>query len=141
MVMNVVRVYKTIERMYRNHFELIFKGRGDADLSSFEFLNNFPTFERSNITKFLHSHDALSVSDFDFEMVPNRNLTPEQSHKLVVLSYITLLWLQSVLEDEIEMSQRARLLNMQYTKDIKGQRATCSRNCRKRLNCYPLIIP
>ena len=102
MVLNVIRLYERLRALVGLKAQLVFKGGVMIRLVILEFLNDLPLAARLAATRHLEAHKALSVSDFDFEMVAeDHNLPDADVHKLVALDYAVLLWMLARLEHEV----------------------------------------
>jgi hypothetical protein len=112
MVANVIRLYDRLSQVndYLN-FKIVFKGGVMIRLVLLEFLNDLPLEARVDATKYLDNLHALSISDFDFEIVPrNHNSKPEEVHRFFLLDYAVLLWLQKQMQIEIEKKEKNKSL-------------------------------
>ena len=110
MVLNVIRLYDQLRDSTGLKFNIVFKGGVMIRLVLLEFLNDLPLPGRVAISKYLSDHKALSLSDFDFEIVPDDHNSPSHMvHRFFLLDYAVLLWLQRSLQQEIETGKDGML--------------------------------
>ena len=115
MILNLCRVYEALRKASGLKFRVMFKGGVMMRLLLLEFLKNFSQKGRQNLRKYMDKHKALSLSDFDFEIVPDNHETDEsQILSLFALDYAVLLWFQGKLEEERDGHVPAKLLNMNW---------------------------
>lgn len=106
MVANVIRLYDRLRDVTDLRFNIVFKGGVMIRLVLLEFINELPLEARRIVTDYLNDSKALSISDFDFEIVPeNHNPKDADVHRLFLLDYAVLLWLQRVMQREIEQGK------------------------------------
>jgi hypothetical protein len=115
MVANVVRVYDRLRDISGLKFNIVFKGGVMIRLVLLEFFNDLPLQARRNVTEYMARNKALSISDFDFEIVPKtHNCCDDQVHRFFLLDYAVLLWLQRIMQREVERK------NVDNRKERKG---------------------
>ena len=103
MIANVVRVYERLREVSGLGFRIVFKGGVMIRLVLLEFFNNLPPEARTKATEYLDSFRALSLSDFDFEIVPDDHDPPDDLvHRLFLLDYAVLLWVQRAMQREVD---------------------------------------
>lgn len=119
MIANVIRLYDRLQEVTGLRFRIIFKGGVMIRLVLYEFLNYLSVAGRERALEFLNAHNALSLSDFDFEIVPN-NHTPEESlvHRYFLLDFAVLLWMQNAMHKEVKRGS-SKLLNSDWNADEK----------------------
>ncbi len=106
MVANVIRLYDRLRDVSGLRFNIIFKGGVMIRLVLLEFFNDLPLEARLKITEYMASHKALSISDFDFEIVPrNHECCDDLVHRFFLLDYAVLLWLQRAMQREMERKE------------------------------------
>lgn len=121
MIANVIRLYDRLQEVTGLKFRIIFKGGVMIRLVLYEFLNYLSVAGRERALEFLDAHKALSLSDFDFEIVPNSH-NPKGSlvHRYFLLDYAVLLWLQNAMDKEVK-SGRSRLLHLDWSANERLQ--------------------
>ena len=103
MVANVLRLYDRLRDVTDLRFNAIFKGGVMIRLVLLEFLNDLPLEGRLKAIEYMNKYKALSISDFDFEIVPdNHNSKDDVVHRFFLLDYAVLLWLQREMQREVE---------------------------------------
>ena len=103
MVANVVRLYDALARETGLRFRIVFKGGVMIRLVILEFLHNFHLGARRKAVDYLTEQRGLSMSDFDFEIVPyHQHSPPDLVHRFFLLDYAVLLWLQKQMQREVE---------------------------------------
>ena len=130
MIANVMRLYDMVARVCDLDYKIVFKGGVMMRLIILEFLHDLPVEARVETTKYMCDHRALSLSDFDFEIVPGNHAPPEDwSLRVLALDYAVLLWLQREMQREIEGKTTSRgrssLLNLEWDRatDTEALRA------------------
>lgn len=118
MVANVIRLYDRLAEVTPLRFRIVFKGGVMIRLVLLEFLNNLPLAARAKAVAHLESEKALSISDFDFEIVPdNHDPSPDLIHRYFLTDYAVLLWLQHQMQREVARGydpRRAGLLFLDW---------------------------
>ena len=101
MVANVLRLYDRLRDVSGGlRFRIVFKGGVMIRLVLLEFFQNLPPSARRAVRE--HMERALSMSDFDFEIVPeNHAPSADHVHRFFTLDYAVLLWLQREMEREV----------------------------------------
>ena len=103
MVANVIRLYDRLRDITGLKFNIIFKGGVMIRLILLEFLSGLPLERKVKVVEYLNSQRALSMSDFDFEIVLDDHDAPDDHvHRFCLMSYAALLWLQRCMQREIE---------------------------------------
>ena len=108
MVANVTRLYDRLAKVSGLKFRVSFKGGVMMRLVLLEFLHGLPAEERVKAVQYMQENRALSLSDFDFEVVPDNHDAPEEDVlRYFALDYAALLWLLRQMQREIEGKKRA----------------------------------
>ena len=95
---NIVSTYNAAKKVADDlDFDLVFKGGIIMRLLTMEFLDNFPLHDRVAVERYLHSENALSVSDFDFEIVPHVS-SKHAALRLLAFEFAVLMWLREKLD-------------------------------------------
>lgn len=118
MVVNMCRLYDRLRDLTNLKFDVCFKGGVMMRLVISEFLQNFAIEGRVRAEEYLGRFHALSLSDFDFEIVLH-NHTPHESTVLrfLALDYAVLLWLMTRMQEEIYRSTENGLLHVKWDHD------------------------
>lgn len=105
MVANVGRLYNRLRDLTKLKFDVCFKGGVMMRLVLLEFLQSLTTEGRVDAERYMNGFHALSLSDFDFEVVP-RDHAPDEPAVLrfLALDYAVLLWLMARMQNEISSS-------------------------------------
>ena len=122
MVANVTRLYTQLAKVSGLDFDIVFKGGVMARVILLEFLQELPYGARMEMLSHLNSHNALSMSDFDFEIVPKEHDSPtDLIHRLFRLDYAVLLWFQNELDREVKRNKifEPGLLNLNWDKEAE----------------------
>lgn len=124
-VLNVVRLYDRLAELSEGGgrggaFRILFKGGVQIRLVLLEFVFTLPVAARRAALAYLAEHRALSVSDFDFEIVP-RDGSAEAIHRTQLACYLALLWYQDQLAREIEGKAPPRLLDLSWDRGEAGR--------------------
>jgi hypothetical protein len=117
MVANVIRLYDRLRDVTGLKFNIVFKGGVMVRLVLIEFLNNLPLGNKANLMEFLDEQHCLSISDLDFEIVPENHASrDEYVHKFLFLDFAILLWLQHCMQKEVEERQHTSggLLSLEW---------------------------
>ena len=121
MVCNFVRLYDRLRDITGLKFDICFKGGVMMRLILLEFLKDLPSEARDKALAYCSEHRALSISDFDFEIVPRDHDPPEHMiHRFFALDFAVLLWFQRRLQldlekrDGQERRDAASLLNLDW---------------------------
>ena len=115
MILNLCRVYEALRNISGLKFRIMFKGGVMMRLILLEFLKNFSQKGRQDLRAYMDEHKALSLSDFDFEIVPDNHETDESKIlSLFALDYAVLLWFQGIIAGERDGHTPASLLNMDW---------------------------
>lgn len=100
LVANVIRLYDRLAQLSRLPFKIVFKGGVMQRLVLLEFWQNLPVAARNDAIAYLAEHKVIGISDMDFEIVADA-CSDDAKHRLLVLDYVVLLWLQTQLAREI----------------------------------------
>ena len=122
MIANTIRLYDRLSTVNRfSKANIIFKGGVMIRLVLLEFLNDFPLEARMSATQYMNEYKALSISDFDFEMISkDHNQNDGDVHRQTLLHYSVLLWLQREMQREME-GGKGGLLTLGWDED-KGRK-------------------
>lgn len=97
---NVLRVYNRLAALSRRDFDIVFKGGVAQRLLLLEFWSDMPFETRRRGIEYLAKHKAIGISDMDFEISSHESGDADK-HKIIILTYATLLWLQATLAREL----------------------------------------
>ena len=118
MVANVIRLYDRLRDVTGLKFNIVFKGGVMIRLVLLEFFNDLPLEARLKITEYMTEQKALSISDFDFEIVPdNHNSKDDTVHRFFLLDYAVLLWLQKAMQKEVDKHTAGGLLFLDWDEE------------------------
>lgn len=126
MVANVIRLYDRLRDLSGLKFNIVFKGGVMVRMVLLEFLSNLPLANKRRVIDFLNENHCLSISDLDFEIVPENHASKDEYvHKFFLLDYAVLLWLQNVMQKEVDGKKKAGLLSLDWdeeegNKELKG---------------------
>ena len=103
MTVNMIRMYDTIAKELRLPYKIVFKGGVMMRLLVLEFLHDLHVSVRHEAIDYLsQEQQAVGVSDFDFEIVPDdRNQSASETYRQVIVNSLFLLWLRKYLEEGI----------------------------------------
>lgn len=128
MVANVTRLYERLRDLTNLKFNICFKGGVMMRLVLLEFLHNFAIEGRVKAEQYMSEYHALSLSDFDFEIVP-RNLGSDESLilRFLALDYAVLLWLMTRMQEEFSrpIHSKSGLLYMKWDHDEYAEALKC----------------
>lgn len=125
MVLNMCKLYERVRKLTGLKFRIMFKGGVMMRLVLLEFLKNFSEKGKADVKQYMDEHKALSLSDFDFEIVPDNHESTESSIiSLFALDYAVLLWFQGELGRERDGIVPARLLNMDWDAEERTEDLT-----------------
>lgn len=117
MIANVVRLYDRLREITGLQFHIIFKGGVMIRLILLEFFNDLTPEARLKATEYMNEQQALSISDFDFEIVPDDHHLPDQDyHRYSIVSYAVLLWLQRAMQNELERGM-GKLMDLSWRQE------------------------
>jgi hypothetical protein len=128
MVANVSRLYSRLRDLTNLKFDICFKGGVMMRLVLLEFLHNFAIEGRVKAEKYMSEFHALSLSDFDFEIVPHNHDSDESMIlRFLSLDYAVLLWLMSRMQEEFfrPIHSKSGLLYMKWDHDDKAEVLKC----------------
>ena len=110
MVANVLRLYERLAKVARLPCKIIFKGGVMLRLVLLEFWRAQPLDARERVVRYLKDQGAITMGDFDFEVVPDdaMHLGDDLKHRLVLVHYAVLLWLRRRLEAEVRQVRDRR---------------------------------
>ena len=139
MVANVIRLYDRLRDVSGLRFNIVFKGGVMIRLVLLEFLNDLPLEARLRITEHLQKHRALSISDFDFEIVPdNHKSADDEIHRFFLLDYAVLLWLQRRMQQEVERGKSC-MMSLEWSEE--DERRTLQDALQAEVNTLPSDSP
>jgi hypothetical protein len=102
MVANVTRLYERLRVLTDLRFRIVFKGGVMIRLVLMECFSDLSAETRATLLAYMAEHKALSVSDFDFEIVAaNHDPSPTHVHRFFAMDYAVLLWLQQAMAREV----------------------------------------
>ena len=116
LVANVIRLYDRLAQLSKRPFRIVFKGGVMQRLVLLEFWHDMPG--RVPAVEYLSQQKAVSISDMDFEILPDCH--EKGKHSLVALNYLTLLWLQSQLVREIRTGTSG-MLHVEWDRDVGAE--------------------
>lgn len=103
MICNMMRMYNLLAKDSKLSFQIIFKGGVMIRLVLMQLLRDLPIHVRRTMMEYFKTHKVLSISDLDFEIVPDDHRSPpDLVHRYFALDYAVLLWFQSQLQRELE---------------------------------------
>jgi hypothetical protein len=114
LVANVVRVYERLKTLTGLKFHIVFKGGMIIRVIILQFLNDQPLHTRLYLTDLLMRHDALSMSDFDFEIVPDNHSDTEYVQRLVLLDFAVLVVVMQHMQMQVEQSPHTCATGLLY---------------------------
>ena len=118
MVANVIRLYDCVQRVGGLRYKIVFKGGVMIRLVLLEFVNDLPPDARRSIIEYLDQTRALSISDFDFEIVADRHDPSDASvHRYIAINYAVLLWLLRAMQRELAAGVGERLLSLRWNEE------------------------
>lgn len=118
MIMNMSTLYQKVAENMNGSFNIVFKGGVMVRLLIREFLKDISTHHAQRLTNYLEKHNALSMSDLDFEIVPkNHSLSNDVAQNMVNVNFAVLLLIKQKLQDD--MKSRNRVLNINWNKQDK----------------------
>ena len=102
MVANVIRLFDRLRELTDLRFRVVFKGGVMIRLVLLECFSDLPSYERETLLAYLAENKTLSVSDFDFEIIPENHDSPSGIvHRFFTMDYAILLWLQNEMAREV----------------------------------------
>lgn len=114
MIVNMTLLYEEVARVYPVPFQIMFKGGVMIRLIILEFLADLELQARMKLINYLTENRALSISDFDFEIVAtDHHLAREEVHCMTFVNYLILLWLQDVMEKDFS-ARRGGLMDKSW---------------------------
>lgn len=114
MIVNMTLLYEEVARHYPVPFQIMFKGGVMIRLVILEFLADLQLQARMKLIDYLTANRALSISDFDFEIVAqDHHLKAEEVHCMTFVNYLMLIWLQDNMEKDFE-SRRGGLMDKSW---------------------------
>lgn len=97
--------------------KLLFKGGVMIRIVLLEFLKHFPPEGRAAVTKELNAHKALSLSDFDFEVVSERDQTDADVHRSVLSNYAAVLNFMRIMQAEMRRESSRAMMHLRWDAD------------------------
>ena len=125
LVANVVRVYDRLAQLAKRPYRIVFKGGVMQRLVLLEFWAEMPLEARAIALAHLAKHKAVSISDMDFQILPDAR-GEDAKHRLLALNYAALLWLQGRFAREIARGESGML-------SVTWDRATAREELRTQL--------
>lgn len=114
---NVMRLYDRLAQASHGSFRIVFKGGVMQRLLLVEFWQNMPISVRNDAIAYLRENKAISISDMDFEISTSRDdASTDSKHRLLVLTFATLLWLQSRIAHDIDRGA-SEILQVDWNRD------------------------
>ena len=121
-VINVILVFEAVTRLLPPDFpsfHIVFKGGVMIRLLLREFVSMQSVRASVALSRYMKEHRAFSMSDFDFEIVPDdHNLSPSQTHKMSYLNFSCLSWIEGILESELE-KRKSDTMNLEWEESEK----------------------
>lgn len=131
MILNVVRLYERLAAVGDLPFKIIFKGGVMLRLVLLQFWADQTTHH--DAVDYLAAQNAISMGDFDFEIVPDaHHLSDDVKHRFVLLNYFVLTWLQRQMEEELEGKRPPGLLDLGW--DAESARADLHRRLQAEID-------
>ena len=119
-----VQRIRTLRKLTGLKFRIMFKERHDA-IDYVRVFEKLFAVREDRSTTHLKKYGALSLSDFDFEIVPDNHDAPEsQIISLFTLDYAVLLWFQGELAKERDSVVPASLLHMDWDPEEQRENLT-----------------
>jgi len=126
-VLNVTRLYDRLRELTTLRFRTVFKGGVMMRLVLLEYFNDFSIESRVKAIEYVKEAGGLTMSDFDFEIVPDNHDADESLIiKYVSLDFALLLWLKLQLANEVARRIRGDavvngLLNLGWNVDTQTE--------------------
>jgi hypothetical protein len=118
MVINVLRLFSHVSQPGVDT-KVVFKGGVMQRILLLELLHDLPPEAKEIMLRHLGKHKALSISDMDFEIVAGE-VSDEKLHRITLVSFLVMTWLQHQLNLELHGQVRPRLLNREWDA-VRGQ--------------------
>lgn len=135
-VINVLRLYDRLAEVGKLPFRIVFKGGVMLRLILLQFWQQQPLESRDAAIRYLAEQQAVTMGDFDFEIVPDRHrLSAEEVHRYVLVNYVVLLWLQRRMEAELRGEAPSGLLRVDF--DREAARASLAARLQEAMDALP----
>lgn len=113
-IANVIRIYDHVAKSEGLRYKIIFKGGVMIRVLILQFWYERPSIARTRAFEYFKQHGAVTMSDFDFEIVStSKTLTCEEKHKFIMISFVVILWIRNKMEQEVN-SNTSEMLNTSW---------------------------